>query len=61
MVNNDCKTLLIELNLIFVVHVPRSANQSAHILARATDYMTGLCEWMSSPPDILLLVLSSEV
>lgn len=49
----DCVKLIKEISCRKVSFVRRSANQAAHVLARASVSMTGPGVWYFSPPSIV--------
>ncbi|KAL8126011.1 hypothetical protein AgCh_013344 [Apium graveolens] len=53
----DCIDLLKHYDEVLVDYVPRSANVVAHELARATYSMSGVHEWVDTPPDCIRDVL----
>ena len=50
----DCRDLFKHYDEVLVEYVPRSANVVAHVLARATHFMSGVHEWVDNPPDCIL-------
>ncbi|VFQ59793.1 unnamed protein product [Cuscuta campestris] len=57
----DCKTLMSEFYSVSLSFVRRSANEVAHLLARASDFMHDLLEWDDTPPTIICDVLQKEL
>ncbi|XP_074376681.1 uncharacterized protein LOC141718203 [Apium graveolens] len=53
----DCIDLLKHYDEVLVDYVPRSANVVAHELARAIYSMSGVHEWVDTPPDCIRDVL----
>ena len=49
----DCIELLKHFDDVLVKFVPRSANEVAHKLARATHSMSGVREWVNTAPDFI--------
>lgn len=58
---DDYKTLLVDLNSVHVNFVRRSANQAAHMLAKATGFSTGMQRWGRVSPLFLLPNLLSDI
>ncbi|XP_074324399.1 uncharacterized protein LOC141661314 [Apium graveolens] len=53
----DCIDLLKHYDEVLVDYVPRSANVVTHELARTTYSMSGVHEWVDTPPDCIRDVL----
>ena len=56
----DCNELLKHFDEVLLVFIHRSANQVAHLLARAACSMSGLQEWNVSAPDFITCNLMLE-
>ncbi|KAL8092713.1 hypothetical protein AgCh_034828 [Apium graveolens] len=50
---HDCMELFKHYDEVLVDYVPRSANIVTHELARATYSMSGVHEWVDTPPDCI--------
>ncbi|KAJ9174183.1 hypothetical protein P3X46_017238 [Hevea brasiliensis] len=61
---HDCKFLVRDVASLSFSFVKKSANQVAHMLARATGFTSGLAEWSVNPPtfihDVLLFDLNNN-
>lgn len=56
----DCKDILKHFTDVLAVFVPRSANMIAHLLAKATYYMSDYQEWLISAPDFIMYDIAVE-
>lgn len=56
-----CLSLLFCLNVVSVIFVKGSANQSAHILTQAFVLGTDCMEWLNVPSNFLLYVLHANL
>lgn len=56
----DCIQLLKHFDQVLVEFVYRSANCVAHELAKAAHSMSGLGEWLVTPPDFIHHVLERD-
>jgi len=53
LVSKQCRLIAYDIGNALVHHVNRSANQVAHVLARATDSSSVLRVWESTPPSCI--------
>ena len=57
---SDCIDLFKHFRHVLVQFVHRSANEVAHVLARATHFMSDTQEWIDTAPDFMLDALSFD-
>ena len=60
MIIDDCIDVLKHFDEVLVAFVHRSANNVAHLLAKAAYSMSGLQEWVHTGPEIITCILASE-
>lgn len=60
MIIDECKEILQHFEEVLVVFVHRSANNVAHLLARASYSMSGLQEWLNTAPNFISCNLACE-
>lgn len=56
----DCKELVKHFKKVLVVFVHRSANNVAHLLAKAAYSVSGCQEWYSIAPEFIACNIDSE-
>ncbi|KAB2631299.1 hypothetical protein D8674_008818 [Pyrus ussuriensis x Pyrus communis] len=56
----DIKMLSLTVTEAFISHICRQANRAAHRLARLSLTLDKCCEWLGSPPSIILDILVED-